>query len=194
MTKIRQIERTHYDIQVTEAEIPTDLRGWLAEQRKRATLLAHADDGLIWGRVADGQTHLAHDAFPDISPQLRPETLWQLWLFAPDSELFLWRDGGHWRQRVISEQAGDEHEYYDERQMLWGMYYQETRDGFTLVHEGQQGLTHAVPMDVPETTSGDQRHSLRLRVRHYLTKDEASGLLRVSLSRLVELYVEEVPQ
>ena len=194
MTKVRQIERTHYDIRVTEVEVPADLRGWLAEQQEEAVILAHADDGLIWGRAVDDRTHLAYESFPNLSPQLRSETMWQLWLFGSDSELFLWRDGDRWRQRVISEHAGDEHEYYDETQMLWGLYHRETRAGFTLVQEGHNWLPHAVPLAVPETAFDGRRHPLRLRVRHYLTRDETSGLLRVSLSRLVELYVEEVPQ
>ncbi len=194
MSKIRHIERTRYDVEVTEVQLPPDLRGWLAKQMEQATLLAHADDGLIWGRVDNGYLSLAHDLFPDISPLLREETLWQLWLFNPDQEVFIWRDGSRWLRRLIRERTGDEQEYYDETQMLWGLYVRETRAGFILVQEGQDWLLHAVPLTTSKAAFDGKRHPLRLRVRHYLTTDETSGLLRVALSRLVERYIEEVQQ
>lgn len=193
MGKIRQIKRTHCDVEVAETALPADLRGWLSEQMEEAALLAHTDDGLVWGRVQDGKVRIVHDVFPDVFPLLREETLWQLWLFGPDTELYLWRDGDRWQRRLITEREGDEREYYDERQMLWGVYRQSSHDGFTLVDEGQQGLAHAAPLDVLPDAFDDQRHPLRLRLRHYLAEEPESGLLRVTLSRLVELY-EEVQQ
>jgi CRISPR-associated protein (TIGR03984 family) len=195
MGKIRQIEKTRYGVEVMETQLPADLGDWLARQAVQlglTTLLAHADDGLIWGRVQGSEVRIAHDFFPDISPPLRAETLWQLWLFSPQGELYLWQDGGTWRRRAITEGDG-ESEYYDEHQMLWGVCGQQAHDGFTLVYEGQQGLAHAVPLEVPQTAFDGERHPLRLRIRHYLTPEPESGLLRVTLSRLVELY-EEVRQ
>ncbi len=39
--------------------------------------LAHADDGVIWGRIRNGQLVISSNIFPDISPSLRTETLQQ---------------------------------------------------------------------------------------------------------------------
>jgi len=165
---------------------------WLEVQARSAGLaylLAHADDGVIWGRVdEDGTLHSSHDAFPDVSPPLREGTLQQARLFGPGGELLLWRDGDDWRARLAQDAPADGEDCtYDEPQMLWGYRHIDTTDGFTLVDEGQQGLRHAPPIIAPPGAFAPNDRPLRLVVRHYLTPDRDSGLLRVWLSRLLDV-------
>jgi CRISPR-associated protein (TIGR03984 family) len=159
------------------------------------TLLAHADDGVIWGRVASGQLVLSGQAFPDVSPLLRASTLQQVRLFGEQAELLVWRDGdGEWLARLLRDEkdVSDDQWCLDECQLLWGDHEAgESVDGFTLVADGQQGLRHAVPLPARDILFGPPGwHPLRLKVRHYLARDE-DGMLVIVQGRLVELQVEE---
>lgn len=173
------------------------LRAWFLE---RATgdsltfLLAHADDGVIWGEVRGAKLALSGDVFPEVSPLLRAKTLQQARLFGPQAELLLWRDGA-WRARVIRDANGesDNQWCFDEPQVQWGDHVEDTLAGFTLVTDGQQGLRHAVPLaniqecfDQPEAKHPDRWHPLRLGVRHYLARDD-DGALVIVQSRLTGL-------
>lgn len=177
-----------------------DPPAWLLAQSEAhglTWLLAHADDGVIWGRVADKQLQMSGEAehFPEVSPPLRAITLQQVRLFGPQAELLMWRTETGWQARLIVDEDGEPVKSYDEAHMLWGNARQpESTADFTLVADGEMGHHHALPLP----TSGAQfsRHErpyrpFRLAVRHYLSQDEASGLLRVSLSRLCDLYAEE---
>lgn len=67
---------------------------WLTEQAQHHGLhflLAHADDGVIWGRVDNDGLHTSHRIAAQ-SPQLRAVTLQQCRLFGPAGELLVWRD------------------------------------------------------------------------------------------------------
>jgi CRISPR-associated protein (TIGR03984 family) len=156
-------------------------------------LLAHADDGVIWGRVENGRLLTAAAVFGEAAfPPLRMATLQQARLFGPAGELLLWRGDSDWRARWVTDvPTGDG--YYDEVQMLWGNQCEDTRDGFTLVHEGRQGLRHAPPIEILPTAFGDkgQHRPVRLQVRHYLTVDAETGLSRLVLSRLMNVTQEE---
>jgi CRISPR-associated protein (TIGR03984 family) len=176
---------------------PTDLRSWLQEQAKEHNLtylLAHADDGVIWGVIqSDGTLKTSHEAAQGnakaeaVCPPLRLLTLQQARLFGKDAELLLWRDGDNvFHARLIEDAKGggtaDWKEAYDEAQLLWGT--QKAKDvelthGFTLLEDGAQGLRHAVPL-TPDMT----KQRVQLIVRHYLADEDFA---RVAVSRLVAL-------
>jgi len=171
---------------------------WLREQAEQAAqgtlLLAHADDGVIWGKIVNG----ALLTMPQKTP-LRAETLQQARLFNSAGEYYVWRDGdGKFHARVIMDSEGEpkfharvitdcegaEIEYFDEPQILWGDRAEPAEHGFTEMSDGAQGLVHYAPIEVTKARSG--KRPLRLVVRHYLKKDE-HGFVRVAYSRLVAL-------
>lgn len=160
---------------------------WLvaqAQQHQLRYLLAHADGGVIWGRVDGNDLRTSHRIAP-ASPALHPITLHQLRLFGPAGELLMWQDDEKWHARLVTDVQNNDADIIDEDQMLWGDAIEKTtEDGFTLVREGAQGMLHAVPIIV--TPEQLDRHELRLRVRHYLVENE-DGEARIVLSRLVQL-------
>jgi CRISPR-associated protein (TIGR03984 family) len=161
---------------------------WLTGQAQKYDLhylLAHADDGVIWGRFDADGLHTSHGIAPQ-SPPLREVTLQQCRLFGLMGEMLVWRDSSGWRARLITDGA-DANEWYDEDQVLWGTTVDPRQDGFSLVSEGAQGMRHAVPTAVTEKDLADRQ--LRLRVRHYITYNE-DGEATVIVSRLVQLLPE----
>jgi CRISPR-associated protein (TIGR03984 family) len=159
----------------------------LAELEKQAGtgayeyLLAFAHDGVIWGSVQDGRLRLSGNGFPEISPVLRPATLWELRLFGRDAEWHLWRAEAGWRACLVRDGEGDAGSALDEQYMLWGTDPDRPgQGGFWPVHEADLGILHAPPVEMKS------RHSLRLSVRHYMGHDEA-GTAYVILSRLTGL-------
>ena len=159
---------------------------WLVAQAQAfglRYLLAHADDGVIWGRIDGDGLHTSQGIAP-ASPPLRASTLQQARLFGPAGELLLWRDDDSWRARVVTDVPGNDDDIIDEDQILWGDTIEATKDGFTLLREGAQGMRHAVPITV--TAEQLKHHQLRLRVRHYITENE-DGEATITLSRLVQL-------
>jgi CRISPR-associated protein (TIGR03984 family) len=194
----RAIQRGGYTLSVLDQIEPAfaDDRHfvWLGTQARQhglTTLLAHADDGLLWGTLQDGQVKLASQAFPERFPPLRSITLRQVWLFGEKAELFIWRTGGEWRGRVLVDRASNTDWYFDEAQIEVGDHAEEEHGSFTLVAEGQEGLYHAVPIplaQIPFTPDRrDRHHPLRLIVRHYLDRVEADGTVVIAHSRLVRL-------
>ena len=187
----REIVRRNY--QITEAPFSgeEDLATWVLEQAdelKLGTLLAHADDGVIWGQVRDDGLHLSSQYFPQVSPPLRAATLQEARLFGPSGELYVWRDEeGGWGARLVGDGAGQEAETFDEYHMLWGTRRDDEEGGFTLVRDGERGQRHAPPLGTDKLSFDQrrQRRPLRLQVRHYLALDEDTGLVAVRLSRLV---------
>jgi CRISPR-associated protein (TIGR03984 family) len=180
----RQISTVPY----TVADVPVapgdDVAAWLTNQAKGnglRWLLAHADDGVIWGEVRSDGLHLSSGAFPGVSPRLRPKALQQARLFGEQSELHLWRSGEGWQARLVQEGAGEAGEYFDEAHLLWGDGEADApQDGFVLLRQGAEGLLHAPP------ASGEVKFPLRLLVRHYVDYDD-EGQAYVCLSRLVGL-------
>lgn len=161
---------------------------WMQEQAREYKLdylLAHADDGVIWGRFAKDRLHTSHDVAPDVSPPLRPETLQQCRLFGPEAELLLWKDATGWHGRLAQEEPGDD--FLDEAHLLWGTKAAPQEGGFTLLTEGLQGLRHAVPKDVRQPVL--DRRSLRLLVRHTLAQD-VDGCVHIQASRLMGFSAE----
>jgi len=173
---------------------PDNLRTWLQEQAKEYGLdylLAHADDGVVWGKVSSDGTLTTSDeaakgnkTAESICPPLRLLTLQQARLFGKDAEVLLWRDGDNvFRARLIADvedkNGADWLEAYDEAQLLWGTQGIALQHGFTLLEDGAQGLRHAVPFE-PEMS----KERAQLRVRHYLAKEDFA---RVAVSRLIVL-------
>jgi CRISPR-associated protein (TIGR03984 family) len=193
---------------------PADLAGlkenptaWLENQAATYDfryLLAHQDDGVIWGRFDAGNNGakkliLSEGIGP--SPRFDLTRLQQLRAFGPTAELLIWRSWDGWRGRRIEDGRGSAREYYDDQQILWGTEIdndlqaqaQASALGFTAVREGQ-GLRHIVPVQVREEdfkhTKIDGYRPLRLLVRHYLEADK-DGFYRVNLSRLRGLEPDE---
>jgi len=177
----------------------TDLRTWLAElpQGESAWVLAHADDGVIWGEVEQGVLTIAQHGGFNSSP-LRLETLQQVRVFNKQAEWLLWRDGttGEWLARVIEDREDGKTyaESFDEDDILWGDQVTELREGFSLMQDGAQGLRHVVPLPLRVGIYEDAKkrawRPLRLKIRHYVQADEY-GFVRIVASRLVKLYEEK---
>ncbi len=174
-----------------------DVHAWLVEQAdayKLKWLLAHADDGVIWGRIDGKQLITSHEAAKKNTvaekacPELRVETLQQARLFTDHAELLLWRNGDNtWHARLIRDAQAEEKvnwdESFDEPQLLWGTDGTTLLHDFTLWEDGAQGLRHAVPVARQFTLDEEgQPMPPRLRVRHYLAKEDFA---RVVASRLV---------
>jgi len=218
MRTITEHPATARTIDVAEVD---DVRAWLegaAHDYGLQWLLAHADDGIIWGRFvhdASGVRLVTHPPRPTVKgvtlptpPALQRDTLQTARLFAPGAEVLLWRDDDDtWRARggeVLGAKdprpPGVAHfnEAFDEAHILWGNRAQrlDPVDGvpFTAMEDGAQGLRYVVPLGprgVPPDTGTNARR-LRLCVRHYIAQNRADdatpGLTRVALSRLCDLY------
>lgn len=195
MSKIRTIQGGMYQVTAVDVtETGHNLPAWLTAQAKAyrlTTLLAHADDGVIWGRMEQDHWLTAREVFAQMDfPALQWITLQQARLFGPGAELLLWRTDAGWQARLVQDGIGQEVEFYDEWQMLWGTRMLEQAHGFTLVTDGTQGHHHAPPIQLAkEAFGGPNRRPLRLQTRHYLTVAD-DGLLKVALSRLVGLTTE----
>lgn len=169
----------------------TDINQWFAQHATEKGLtffLAHADDGVMWGRLDEtGKLRLSGDAFPDkVKVELRPQTLQQARLFGEGGELFVWRDGdGQWNGRYLSDVGFVKEDILNETHLLWGKasHLPGPQDGFTLMRDGSQGLLHAVPIELARNKTAV------LHVRHYLAYDE-QGQAYVAVSRLVEVKEE----
>lgn len=190
-----------------------DIKTWLVAQAKAyqmttpCYLLAHANDGVIWGRLdANDRLLTSYDVLHstkvsdkwDVSrvqtaerrlPPLRTETLQQVRLFNAEAELYVWRDGeGAWNGRYITDTQTEEtavwSESFDEPQLLWGTHGTHLANDFTLLEDGAQGLYHAVPvkLTLDSSKNGELKQLHQLLVRHYLTRE---GVAQVAVSRLV---------
>lgn len=146
--------------------------------------LAHADDGIIWGRLYNGQLVTSDSAFPKISPPLRLITLQQARIFGHNAEVRVWRNGSKFEACRLEDYSREDAVAFDEDYLLWGTRVEEKVNSFTLVSDGRQGLRHAVPIDISEGKFNG-KHLLQLQIRHYLAYDQEQA--RIALSRLVEL-------
>lgn len=163
-------------------DMAADLAGWLIEQAKAHSLtylLAHADDGVIWGYFQGGKLVTSGEAFNDVLVELRIATLQRARLFGPKEELLIWRTDKVFNGYFLTDGGSDES--IEETYLLWG----EASDppgpnlGFTLMRDGQQGFLHAPPIELRR----NQRAGLK--ARHYIQYDE-QGQAYIALSRLVD--------
>ncbi|MBD1930130.1 TIGR03984 family CRISPR-associated protein [Trichocoleus sp. FACHB-90] len=174
------------------------LVSWLKEQArnwKLNYLLAHAEDGVIWGRFDNDHLTTAEKIFykPEFKvdfPTLRLLTLQQCRVFGQNGEVLLWRAGETLRSRLVQDNPNTDKIL--ERQILWGTHG-EKRDNFTLLWDGSQGLKHAVPfIDIPLDERNRLINPVRLIAHQYIDYDD-SGVARIHLSRLVNLTTEKEP-
>jgi CRISPR-associated protein (TIGR03984 family) len=174
------------------------LVSWLEEQARKWKLnylLAHAEDGVIWGRFDNDRLTTAEKVFhqPEFKvdfPTLRILTLQQCRVFGQNGEVLLWRTGEAWRSRLV--QDNPKTDKIPERQILWGTHG-EKRGNFTLLWDGSQGLKHAVPFtDIALDERNRLINRVRLMVHHFIDYDD-SGVARIHLSRLVDLTTEKEP-
>jgi CRISPR-associated protein (TIGR03984 family) len=178
---------------LTTIDFGDDLSGWLVAQAQAYNLpwlLAHADDGVNWGRIAQGKLTISHDYYAQYAPCLRAETLQQVRLFGEAGELYLWQMDGQWRGRFLAGNADATLEPLSATYLLWGTSAKAAQDGFVLLVDGEQGLCHAPPH--PAGFDAD-RHYLALTVRHYVAYDE-DGQAHVAASRLVEITTVDKEQ
>jgi CRISPR-associated protein (TIGR03984 family) len=171
------------------------LCNWLqakAKEYQLQYLLAHADDGVIWGEFRGDENKLVTSGDDDVFPklaQLRLCTLQQCRIFGKKAEVMLWKVGQNWKARLIKDEHLSTEDYISEEQILWGTQSEEQpKKDFTLVSDGSQGLKHAVPLiNIP--FSKDKKNldrPIRLLVHHYIDYDD-SGVAKIYLSRLVDL-------
>lgn len=199
MNKSRKPECTDLSHDDMVKDLANDLKKWLQKKAKDydlTYLLAHADDGVIWGEFRKTGLVTSQDAFPELA-QLRLCTLQQCRIFGNNTEVFenntevmLWKVGQDWKARLIQDGNLSAEDYICEKQILWGTKLEgEPKKGFTLVSDGSEGLRHAVPLTLTkENFQGDNCRPLRLEVRHYIDYDQETGVARIYLSRLVNLF------
>lgn len=174
------MEKISYTLKVDPIGDPVETLKGQAALGAYKFLLAFALDGVIWGRVENGK--LTTDT-TQYAPELRAENLLEARLFGEHEEFYIWQTDGTWHARKLSEKAGDEHPYYDEKAILWGTDLDKDKDavnGFTPVREGDLGQRHSLP--IPYTG----KYKARLSVRHYVDFDDM-GAAFVTASRLVSL-------
>ena len=167
---------------LTDVDQTADIRAWLvnqAEQHQLSYLLAHAYDGVIWGRIADRTLTTSGDIFEQVAVTLRWQTLQAAYLFGPDGMLHLWRNGDRFQYHILVD-ADRPEETFDEQYRLWGSATPQAQHHFTLMEEGEQGLYHAPPLSLPE---GEQA---ALHIRHFIQFDDHDQAY-IAFSRLVDL-------
>ncbi|MCC2693898.1 CRISPR-associated protein Csx19 [Nodularia sp. LEGE 04288] len=170
----------------------SDINEWLekqAEEYQLKFLLAHAEDGVIWGKFKDGKLLTADSAFKFL-PKLRLFTLQQCRAFGETSEVMLWQTDEGFKARLIQDEKNTE--FIPENHILSGTQADKICVNFTLVSDGSQGLRHAVPLTNIEFDDNQKLYRpLRLRVHHYVDYNY-SGVARIDLSRLVNLTTFKV--
>jgi hypothetical protein len=185
---------------VTEVVGPADS---LAHTKIHEWLLAHCDNGVVWGKRAERRWDLSVGRFAAISASLTERTLQQLRLFDKGSETLIWRTaksskGVTFAGRVLrDEDAPQPFDPLTRTVILLGdrlMHDEKTgtplRDGiFSLVGDAT-GSCHAVPIECAEHEFAGGTWPLRLEIRDYLQEDESSGALRIAASRLVRIFKE----
>lgn len=156
-----------------------------------AWVLAHADDGVTWGRFdreAD-RWRLGCDDVPKVSPPIRLDALQELRLFGDEAEVLIWRSDEGLRGRVLKDTNGDTPPKFlrpsDEYRIVRGDRVREnTTGGFTWVTDAT-GAEQVLPLGVDEDQV--RQHKVRLHVRHYWAQNEEDGTVRIAVTRLVKL-------
>ena len=164
----------------TNKEIATQIVKWAKEGGEivRPYLLVHADDGVIWGKVENDTLTTSSNAFPDVfKVKLRWETIQQLRLFGPESELFSWQCEGALCDPITKPyQSESKLDVVEENVLLWGKVI-ENKKGFSLCYEGEQGLMHAPPIEA------EVGSAIYLVTHQFITYDK-HGQLQVVNGRL----------
>lgn len=185
---IERIASSVTPLDMPQEQLPAQLRAWLNEQSRTYNLrwlLAHTDSGVIWGDVRDDGLHLSCEAFKIAGVALDRETLQQGRLFGETGELLLWQGATGWRASLRRDavEGARTTPYLNEMHLLWGTKKNDEQDGFLLLEEGHQGIIHAPPL----ATAPARTCRAALQVRHYLSEETDTGMLRITASRLVGL-------
>jgi len=153
-------------------------------------LLAHCDDGVVWGRRVSERDpwSLSSAAFPSVSPSLGRGNVQQLRVFGPEDEALVWREEDGLRGRHLVDLQSDEtpawQRPHEERRLVLGTDVHSTRGGFSLVSD-TSGARHAPPWELaPGKLQGAR---LWLRLKHYFEFDPTTGVVRVAATRLIAL-------
>lgn len=155
------------------------LAEWLPQQgQPYEWLLGHTYDGIIWGRLDSNGWQLSTGSIP------KADALLELRLFGTTGECYVWRDGTSLKVRTILDGSGDPFDFYDEWQMLWGTDGEDAGNQFTTLWDGSQGMEHTLPLAIDKFDFDGNGRSARLVLRHYVAKDNETGLARVIMSRL----------
>jgi CRISPR-associated protein (TIGR03984 family) len=115
--------------------------------------------------------------------------------FGPEDELFVWRDAEGLHARHRHDRGGEPRDTLPEEQLLWGT--ERARNGgapagFTMLVDGDAGLAHTPPLDLDDRFfNGSGHRPARLHLRHYIRRDEDTGIARIDDSRLIDLTAEK---
>jgi len=176
-------------IKAVETQPESDLAvcAWLAAQvdEQHPTLLAFADDGVIWGRKVNGSLKTCHDIDNKMGPELRGETLQEAFVFGAAEEIRLFRDElGNWKALRVM----DGENVIKESQILWGdELVGISQDGFSRIKDNSKGIPdQLVPLEVKALAAQD---CIRLDVHHLVEINQNTGEARIALSRLAGLRV-----
>ncbi len=190
--------------EVTAPKEDEAVADWLEAQMsdERRFLLAHTDDGVIWGRWDDNRLLTSHQVAvgtdsEGISPPLNGVIVQQAFVFGEQSEIRLFRDElGDWTAREIGNHAEDDGVLVESQLLIGDEAIKGwPKDGFThLRDKKQQGLDQIVPLSITKADIADDERP-RLRIHHFITYDEDSGEARIGLSCLAHVYLgkEENP-
>jgi len=158
----------------------------LGAPRDWTWLLCHCDDGVTWGWRVGDEWRLGSSHFPDLSPTPSEANIQEVRIFSPSAEVLIWRTGKGFHGRIVHDDYVDYREQpdrpMDELRVLLGTRIREHRDCFTRVEDGT-GAEQAVPLHLP---GGSPSSWPRLCVRHYFSRDERTGCVRVAMTRLVD--------
>jgi CRISPR-associated protein (TIGR03984 family) len=179
---------------ITKVEHPLNddnVVDWLTQQvtADRPYLLAHADDGVIWGAWLNQGVCTSYDVAPHFSPQLRGITLQQAFVFGRQDEIRLFHDElGNWQARQVVDADFKDKDTIIENQILWGdEFVAALNESFTHVRDrNQQGLDQVLPLKI---TPQDLLQGLRprLEIHHFIEYDSKTGEARIGLSRLAAI-------
>lgn len=164
-------------------------------------LLAHTDDGVIWGRTNErGHWLLCGEAIRDLDPPLpgiQAAIMQQLRLFGPTEELLIWRVEnphlpGRFLGRILRDQDCASLEDWQQPKksppyvLLGDRVLAPSTDGFTLIGDAA-GSRHAPPVELKG--EGDKRlipdaHRPVLEMIHYFAEADDNGCVRIVATRL----------
>jgi len=200
----REVSRAHPARCSKEETLPSfagadAVREWLEQQAADLDvrwLLAHAEEGVQWGRVVRSEEGVQLELSPEgVRELLAPAKLWDVRLFGPTAEVFLWRtEAGGFAARWI-EDADEANvtwkDAIDEPYLLLGKSGRHigVPPEWTQLTEGHDGALyqHVIPgrarLDGDGST-GALASPVALRVRHYVTPN---GTATIVASRLVQL-------
>lgn len=158
-----------------------DVSAWLESQMsdKRPTLLAFADDGVIWGCLVNKKLVTGTN-----QPELRRCTLQQAFVFGQEDEMRLFHDElGNWKTSHVV----DEGDVIVESQILWGdQSVGEAQNGFLQVSEFRKGIPNQY---LPVDGILGKDDCVRLEIHHLVEYDKETGEARIALSRLARLKI-----